>query len=53
MSESSHHEKIVLCRIYISLGGQKDLHSFVKVNLFLFSLLKPPLEIKEKLKPAI
>ena len=50
MSECSHHEQIVLCRIYIRLGGQKDMHSFVKVNLFLFSFLKPPLEIKENVQ---
>lgn len=47
MSECSQHEQIVLCKTNTrSLGGQKDRHSFIKVNLFLSSFLKPPLEIK-------
>lgn len=48
MSECSQHEQIVLCKTNTrSRGGQKDRHSFIKVNLFLSSFLKPPLEIKE------
>lgn len=33
-------------------GGQKDMHSSVKVNLFLSLFLNPPLEIKENVQPC-
>lgn len=46
MFEYSHHGQIVLCRTNISIGGQKDMYSFVLLSSF----FKTPLEIKMKIQ---